>query len=156
MARAELHSGPPLGLLSDNEAIIYRALDQAAREGRPCPANEELSALLGCSSDSTSPTIVTRLDRRGYIRVQRYQRSRQVTIIRTGMSTAEPASKAPHWRDRPKNIPAPAPDSIKAKRPDTFSQIVMAANRERRPIADFLADLVWIGFDAFKQEEAQS
>lgn len=133
--------------LSHNEIAIYRELVQAAREGRPCPNADQLNEVIDCSSASTSTTIMSRLERYGLIRVDRYQRSRQVHIVATGESTAEPASKVPHWRDRPREVPTPAISVLKQRGPDVMAQIAAWASRRGVPVVDALADLVWVGWE---------
>lgn len=79
--------------------IIYRALVRAANCAAPCPSGDELAMI--CGLDPTTTVYHLRqLERRGMIQVQRYQRSRIVTITATGNRTRHSASTTPHWRDR--------------------------------------------------------
>lgn len=138
--------------LNWNERTILAALTRAAAAGVQCPFNEDLDTLIGASSASTSTTIVKRLENWGLIRVERYQRERRVTIVKTGKATAEVRTKAPHWRHRPQGIPAPAAAQIKTRSPDIFAEIQVAANREGRAVSDFLADLAWMGWNAYRED----
>lgn len=84
--------------MTPNETIVYDALCEAASLGAVCPNYLDLNELIGAESSSTSPSIVKRLEDRGFIRVQRWQRFRQVTICATGESTM----KSPNQKtDRP-------------------------------------------------------
>lgn len=84
----------------DADQIIMGALTSAAEQGAYCPTADDLSDMIDSNAVSTTVAIIHRLERRGLVKVERYQRSRRVTIVETGCSTAEPANKAPHWRVR--------------------------------------------------------
>lgn len=80
---------PPL---TCSERMVYAALCEAAQNGEVCPLNLDLEMIIGCDSGSTCPTIVARLERKGLIRVKRYQRFREVMIVATGEWTARSPS----------------------------------------------------------------
>lgn len=82
------------------EHMVMRELERCANAGELCPTVTHFAVLLDCSEGGTVVGIMKRLEARGLIRVQRYQKTRQVTILATGAQTAEPKSKAIHWRDR--------------------------------------------------------
>jgi hypothetical protein len=65
------------------EAIAYDALAAAADADRPCPLNLDIEMLVGCRSGSVVPGLVARLERKGLIKVVRYQRFRRVMIVAT-------------------------------------------------------------------------
>lgn len=134
------------------EAVIFRALADAAAQSQPCPTADDLAALIPDGSVTRTVDIVRRLEQRGVIAVKRYQRGRQVLIVSTGDLTQPPASASIHWRLRPKTIPAPTVDSIRTRNPDIFRQIEAAASREQRLVADFLGDLVFMGLDSYQQD----
>src|SRR3546814_7664867 len=90
--------------MSQSERVIYQALVNAAEAMRPCPKNDDLMGLIGASSDSTPPTIVRRLEEKGLIKVDRFQRSRRVYIVATDKWTPMPLNTAPHWRNRPQQV----------------------------------------------------
>ena len=77
-------------------------LEFAAKEGQPCPKNETFCMRLGFASTSGPVAMLARLERKGMIRVQRFQRSRVVEIIASGKKTAAPENTTPHWRDKRK------------------------------------------------------
>ncbi len=79
-------------MLSRSEEIILMEIAQAAKDGRVCPTYLDLNEAIGAESSSTSPSIVARLERKGLITVQRYQRFRTVTICATGETTARSPS----------------------------------------------------------------
>tara|TARA_Y100001934_G_C12370493_1_gene786006 strand:- start:1093 stop:1425 length:333 start_codon:yes stop_codon:yes gene_type:complete len=74
--------------LNEFETITYRMIEAAARDNKPCPSNLDIEMELGCNSTSVAPTVVKMLETKGLIRVTRYQRAREVEIIKTGQSTA--------------------------------------------------------------------
>lgn len=133
--------------LSAREALILAALEQAAERGLPCPDHADLNALIACTSTSTSPTIVRRLEEKGYIVVERFQRSRQVRIVATGKMTQEPKNKAPHWRDRPRDMPTPSRAEVERRAPTIAAQIFAQAARMNKPVVEYLADLVFVGWE---------
>lgn len=85
------------------EVRLYAELTRCAELGLPCPTADDLACLIGEEDGgaiSTTVLVMQRLEKQGLIHVERYQRSRVVTIMATGKKTAEPKNKAPHWRDR--------------------------------------------------------
>lgn len=78
---------------------IYRALFRAARQQQPCPTADMLCEITGLSP-SVTVYHMQDLERRGMIRVWRYQRSRVVQIVCTGEKTAPSNETQPHWRKR--------------------------------------------------------
>jgi hypothetical protein len=137
-----------------SEDVVLDALTRAAQFGVRCPSNEELGALLDYGV-SAPPGILRRLEMRGVIKVDRYQRERRVTIIATGQQTSEVRTPAVHWRDRPQDVPSPPAHAVAAKRPDTARDVFATARRLGRSPADFLADLVWIGWAHWQEQEIQ-
>jgi Mn-dependent DtxR family transcriptional regulator len=74
--------------LTRQESIVLAMIERAAFTGKPCPSNLDIEMELNCNSSSIAPTIIRRLEEKGYIKVTRYQRAREVTLTSTGMSTA--------------------------------------------------------------------
>lgn len=70
------------------EQITLGMIAEAANNNEPCPSNLDIEMKLGCNSTSVAPTVVRMLEEKGYIRVTRYQRAREVEIVSTGMKTA--------------------------------------------------------------------
>lgn len=144
-------------LMSPREAAVYRMLAEAAAHGRECPSNDDLCAVLACPSSSTPADAITRLERKGLIRVQRYQRARRVQIVVSGDWTAEPGNTAPHWRDRPKgkDMPTPAAHHVQRREPDISAQIAVWASRRGVKLVDALADLVFVGWEVERNRAAE-
>lgn len=93
--------------LTRNERIVYEALVRAAEDGRVCPDHLELNDEPGYESTSASPTVVGRLEEKGYIKVIQRQTSREVWIAATGKWTAP----NPKVRSRAPLVPRGAHDS---------------------------------------------
>jgi Mn-dependent DtxR family transcriptional regulator len=74
--------------LTRQESIVLAMIERAVFAGKPCPSNLDIEMELNCKSSSIAPTIIRRLEEKGYIKVTRYQRAREVTLTSTGMSTA--------------------------------------------------------------------
>lgn len=138
--------------LSPREAMVLTALSEAAERGARCPSNEELADLCGYFAVASPPGVIGRLAAMGLISVRVGQKERQVTIMATGKSTAPMTNAAPHWRNRPRNVPTPSLDKLRQQRPDDVSSILLEARRVGRAPADFLADLVWRGWAAHQGE----
>jgi hypothetical protein len=80
------HVGPDD--LAPAEWIAYRLINHAAEHDQPCPVNIDLEVATGFNSTSMGPKLVRNLERRGLIRVSRFQRFRLVEIVATGKHTA--------------------------------------------------------------------
>jgi len=78
--------------LTWTERTTYRALAEAAQAGLPCPTNIDIEMLCGYNSCSMGPVMVKRLERKGLIRVERFQRFRIVEVVATGERTARAAN----------------------------------------------------------------
>lgn len=89
---------PPLPL-APRDRVVYAMLVRAAEAGEPCPCNAEIAAVLGSTSVGAASECVSRLERDGWIAVERGNRQRVVTILATGRRTAGVIA-APHWRQR--------------------------------------------------------
>lgn len=72
------------------EHTVLRLLKKAAAEGRICPTNSELAAAAGIKSLSGPARAMQLLEADGHIIVQRFTASRIVTIVGTGLATADP------------------------------------------------------------------
>jgi hypothetical protein len=135
--------------LTADQRVVLKAIVAAARAGARAPTADDLLALLPHrESVSTTVNIIQALEARGMIKVERYQRSRRI-ILPSGKATAMPTNTTPHWRDRPRNIPSPARAAIE-RRPEPAEAIMAEARKAGRAPQDFLADLVWIGWQAYQ------
>ncbi|QNA85202.1 MarR family transcriptional regulator [Sphingomonas sp. So64.6b] len=144
-----LHGEELIGL-TPWESRALAAIVDAAEAGRLAPTADELQATVGCDSVSTTVNIVQRLEKRGLIRVERYQRSRRIFVVSTGKATAPVNNKTPHWRTlpRPRSLPVPALPHLRQRSPDLAAEIIRAAHKEGMRIDDFIAELVWAGWRA--------
>ncbi|GHC97596.1 hypothetical protein [Novosphingobium pokkalii] len=93
--------------LTWTERTTYRALAEAAEAGLPCPSNIDIEMLCGYNSCSMGPVMVKRLERKGFIRVERYQRFRIVEIVATGARTARAANMRADTPHIPKGTHTP-------------------------------------------------
>jgi hypothetical protein len=102
--------------LGSMEARIYRALCAAAEAGVECPSNGVLADLVGASNSRIS-ALVSALESKGFICVERFTCARRVTICATGKVTAYDGATNAHWsRDgapRPPRKPRQAPSSLR-------------------------------------------
>jgi len=137
--------------LSETERVAYEAIKHAAERCEPCPKNEDLAALISFESLGGTADLVSRLELKGLIEVQRFQRSRQVRIVETDKWTARPLNCAPHWRDRPKDMPTPAQHAIRQREPSIAQQIEKWASERRMSFSDALADLVFVGWEVERE-----
>lgn len=102
--------------LTWTERTTYRALEEAARKGEPCPSNIDIEMLCGYNSCSMGPVMVKRLERKGLIRVERFQRYRIVEIVATGERTARSEAMKADWPHVPKGARTPRPTDRKPYR----------------------------------------
>lgn len=73
----------------------FQIIEAAANDGRPCPTNRDLSDMLGYAAPNKACGVVNLLEATGIITVKRGQKSRVVTIVKTGRKTAGPVPIAP-------------------------------------------------------------
>ena len=84
---------------------VLDIITDAAREGRVCPTNKAIAKMDGLSSASSVADAIRRLQRKGIIKVKRFNRARVVRLPDLDLQTAIPSSlgragRAPHWRNR--------------------------------------------------------
>jgi hypothetical protein len=133
------------------EDIVFHAIVRAARNGRPCPTNSELAALMGMASPSTSVRVLARLSQRGKIVVQSGQCSRVVDIPALGIGTAG-RLPARHWREgrgqslttharsaRPAKVRAEAPP--RGRGPNAEHAIILTESRDPCPYCGVRGDI---------------
>lgn len=143
-------ANPPA--LQPHDMIVLQALTEAANGERQCPTADDLAELMGGVSVATTVKAVQRLEANGLIKVRRFQRSREVTITASGRRTAPARNKAPHWRHRPRDMPSPALSVVMERHPAMADQLRSAAMKRNQPLADFLADLAWKGWQTMEVE----
>lgn len=143
-----------MGQARDSRQIVYGMIRAAAERGELAPSNLDLSVAIGSESDQTPLNIINRLVSDGLIRVHRYQRARVIEIISTGQRTTAPKSTTPHWRasPRPHNIPSTLIPNIRTRDPVLLNRFLAAAALEKITIGDFLAELVWTGWQVYETD----
>lgn len=138
------------------ESIALDRLKQIAAEGQQASQQALAEACNAAHPTGTVPGVLNRLERKGYIIRQYYQRGLQVTITETGQTTAPPPCTAPHWRNRVDRTPTPAIQAIRQRDISTAMQIENEARALGKSVAEFLADLVYIGWHALMAEREQA
>lgn len=133
------------------EHMIYWAHVRAAEAGELVKLKADLAATLDCS-ESTLTTIEQRMELKGWIKVDRYQRGRRVTIMSTGKKTAQPLSTAPHWRGRPEHTDG-AFSLMRMRHPDMAQAMLCEARRQRKSPATFMVELM---LEALKARSIQT
>jgi len=101
-------------LLTERQQRLYDSIAAAARAGEVCPTNKAIAAASGLVSASAVADALGRLQRKGKVRVERFNRARVVHLPDLGLATAtppvaSPRGLAPHWRERLPGVPLPEP-----------------------------------------------
>jgi hypothetical protein len=140
--------------LTVTESIALECVRQIAREQRQA-TNAEICAAIGSENyeGGTAPGVLRRLEEKGYVSRTMYQRGFQVRIVATGEQTAPPRNTAPHWRTRSDHPPAPAIQAIRERAKPIAAMIEAEARMSGKHHADFLADLVYIGWHQYQAEK---
>lgn len=129
------------------EHMVYWAHVRAAQIGDAAPLRIDLAARIGCESETGITGIEQRMERRGWIKVERFQRERRVEIVATGEKTREPKNKAPHWRQRPEHG-CESVALLQRRKPELHRDLLLAARRERKSLAALLVEVIALGWAA--------
>ncbi|MEG3086155.1 hypothetical protein [Sphingomonas sp. PB4P5] len=70
--------------MSPSDQLIFDTITDAANNGKPCPTNIELAAIVGFLSGQSAGDVLRRLEKAGLITVSRIQNGRMVKILATG------------------------------------------------------------------------
>jgi len=134
--------------LPEMERVALALIAEAAEAGRQAPTADDIQERTGCNSISTTVNLVRRLELRGLIEVERFQRTRRITVVSTGKRTAAVSNETPHWRKgpRPRSVPAVAISYVQQRKPELAREMIVAARREGLSVQDFLGELVWAGW----------
>lgn len=135
---------------SDREVKLLAIIRRCTDACEPVPTIDDIAEQLDVANGGTVPEMFRRLHDMGLIINEPFQRGRRVCLVETGKWSALPLNAAPHWRNRPKNVPAPAPAAIRARRPDIAAEIFTEAARLGKPAVEYLSDLVYIGWEVEK------
>ena len=136
--------------LPEMERVALALIAEAAEAGRQAPTADDIQERTGCNSISTTVNLVRRLELRGLIEVERFQRTRRITVVSTGKRTAAVSNETPHWRKgpRPRSVPAVPISYVQQRKPELAREMIVAARREGLNLQDFLGELVWAGWKA--------
>ena len=136
--------------LPEMERVALALIAEAAEAGRQAPTADDIQERTGCNSISTTVNLVRRLELRGLIEVERFQRTRRITVVSTGKRTAAVSNETPHWRKgpRPRSVPAVPISYVQQRKPELAREMIVAARREGLSVQDFLGELVWAGWKA--------
>lgn len=140
----------PLTAIEQRVLEHYRA---AAVAGQMAPPAEQIAIAIGADGVSTVAGITKRLEAKGYITRQVFQRGRTICITATGQCTLPPRDTSPHWRLRTESVPTPAIQSIREKSKPLSAMIEAEGRISGKHMTDFLADLVYIGWHAYMAEK---
>lgn len=135
---------------TDSERMLLALCRDAAERQDFAPTTDDLAHALGVSQGGAIPEMLRRLHDMGEIEVRSFQRGRQICFP-DGLCTARPLNTAPHWRTRPPVVPTPAPGVVNARDPAISAQIFRRASQLGKSSAEYLADLVFIGWEVEKE-----
>lgn len=116
--------------LTEIEHAVLQFIERAALQDRELEANDDIGHALGFSGTGTVRGIMLRLERKGYITTQSYQRGRKVYAARIDKWTKPPLCVVPHWRtilDKSRETP-----SLPVAKLMEFPTIVAEINRLQR------------------------
>jgi hypothetical protein len=150
VARASSDARLPL---TPVEREVFVRCEDAAAKGLPAPSIEALSQVIGATGVATVPGIMKRLEAKGYITREIYQRSRMICIVGTGKCTAPPSDRTPHWRIRTDRVPTPAIQSVRERARPIAAMIEAETRLIGKSLTDFLGDLVYIGWHEYQAEK---
>jgi hypothetical protein len=135
------------------ERIALESLKQIATEGRRA-TQAELCAATGVNYQTGAlPAILRRLEDKGYIKREVFQRGMTICIPSLGICTAPPIDRSPHWRQRTASVPTPAIQPIRERAKPIASMIETESRLLGKSMTDFLADLVYIGWHEYQAEK---
>lgn len=75
-------------IYAEQEDIVFRLLEQAARLGNECPTNQRLATACGLRSSSGGGLVLDRLQAKGLIELAGKPSARVVRIVASGLKTA--------------------------------------------------------------------
>jgi hypothetical protein len=119
--------------LSPLTAIEHKVLDfveRAALQERELDDNDEIADALDFTGTGTVRGIMLRLERKGYVKIESFQRGRRVYAVRIDKWTKPPMCLVPHWRtilDRSKETP-----SLSVGKLMEFPTVMAEVNRLQR------------------------
>ncbi len=139
--------------LTPIEQSVMDFCKRAAAEGRPLESADTIAAAIGATGVSTVAGIMKRLEQKGYITRQIFQRGRVVCIAETGQCSLPPNDTSPHWRLRTENVPAPAIQAVRERAPSVMVMVEKYAKLEGCDTQTMLHHFVYIGAHAYAAEK---
>ena len=141
-------------LLTPVEKTAYEFCRQRAREGKPV-TQMDITLAIGSQNHTggTSAGVLNRLETKGVITRTFYQRGLQVCFPDTGECTAEPASRATHWRQRTEDVPTPPIARVRDVHHVAAFVIEAEARKAGLNLQDFLMELVFNGLELYLEKE---
>lgn len=136
--------------VTQTETLLLAILRAAADRLEPAPKTDDLADAIGVSNGGTISDMLRRLHDMGEIEVLSFQRGRQICFP-DGKCTARPLRAAPHWRDRPRDVPSVSIATVRQRRPDIAGEIMTWAAKRGVPICDAIADLTYVGWQVEKE-----
>jgi hypothetical protein len=124
-----------------------------AEAGRPLTPNDEIAAEIGATGAGTVPGILARIEAKGHISREIYQRGRMVCIVATGKCTAPPECQVIHWRKLADRAPTPAIHQLRQHDMSLAQWIETEARRTGRSHLDFLEELVRRGAQDYRADQ---
>jgi hypothetical protein len=141
---------PPLTFIEQRVLDICIADAKAGRQLRP---NDEIAAEIGATGAGTVPGILLRIEQKGYISREIYQRGRRVCIEATGHCTLPPACTVPHWRTITDRAPLPAIQQVRERDQSLASWIETTARSLGRDYLDFATELLRRGAQDYRADQ---
>lgn len=126
---------PTTNVLTDKEQDVLRALEHAANFHMPCPSTTDLKKMLGHKTASVAHYSMGALQAKGYIRIERGDHWRIVTILATGKSTAKTSGHA--RRDTPNALKHRQTRDLLRPESEVRGAILDAVVREGRNLRHF-------------------
>jgi hypothetical protein len=142
--------------LTTIERIALECIRQIASEGRRA-TKAEICGAIGSDNyeGGTVSGVIGRLEAKGYINRETFQRGMRLCVVATGQCTAPPRDTSPHWRLREENVPTPTIQAVRERNKPIASMIEAEARQLGKAPAEFLADLVYIGWSEYQAEKGE-
>jgi predicted transcriptional regulator len=140
--------------LSAVEKTALEFCRQRAEQGLPI-TQVDLTIAIGSQNwtGSTAAGLLNRLEEKGYIKRNFYQRGVQVCMTDTGACTAEPPSRATHWRLREQPVQTPTIQALRERHPKLTRIIEHEAAMSGKHMQEFLMDLVANGLELYLEKK---
>jgi hypothetical protein len=138
--------------LTPIERRVFEICCADAAAGRMLTPNDEIAERIGATGAGTVPGILARIEAKGFIIREIYQRGRKVCIAATGQCTAPPECQVIHWRKIADRAPTPAIHQIRQHDMNLAQWIETEARRTGRNHLEFLEELVRRGVQDYRAD----